>query len=211
MKCAVPAVPLPLDDRSVPHEPRYQTALSMCIVNLVQNHGKLSARYCMMIQPNIVLSIDVPGRATGGFVRWDRTLQSVSIGTLRFKQTESEAEDYRRLLTTISNQKPDLIIIEHPFLYMIAGPIGGVKAWAAWNCIPWWMVTASGAKKSVLGNGRASKKEVLLWAQKTYHQRWHIHKPETITQHQADALLYLIAWEETHEPRASLENTKIRR
>src|SRR3990167_2941124 len=52
MKCAVPAVPLPLDGRSVPHEPRYQTALSMCIVNLVQNHGKLSARYCMMIQPN---------------------------------------------------------------------------------------------------------------------------------------------------------------
>ncbi len=152
-----------------------------------------------MTLPNIILSIDVPGRATGGFIRWDRALNSVSLGTLRFKQTGSEAEDYRRLLTAVANQKPNLIIIEHPFLYVIQGPIGGLKAWAAWNHIPWWMVTASGAKKAVLNNGRASKADVLAWAKRTLATRWRVIQPEAISQHQADALLYLVAWERAHE------------
>jgi len=171
----------------------------MCIVKHALNRGKISIGFSMMTPPNIILSIDVPGRATGGFIRWDRALNSVSIGTLRFKQTESEAEDYRRLLTAVANQQPDLIIIEQPFLWLIAGPIGGLKAWAAWNHIPWWMVTASGAKKAVLQNGRASKADVLAWAKRTLAARWRVIQPEAISQHQADALLYLVAWERAHE------------
>ena len=99
----------------------------------------------------------------------------------------------------MAHQKPGLIIIEHPFLWIIAGPIGGLKAWAAWNHIPWWMVTASGAKKAVLNNGRASKADVLAWAKQTLAARWHVIRPEAISQHQADSLLYLVAWERAHE------------
>lgn len=164
----------------------------------------------MSLEPKIILSIDVPGRADGGWVRWDKTLstsccssaatiptrESLTKGTIRFKQTDSERNDYLRLLSQIKALTPDIVIIEHPFLYLIAQPVGAIKAWCALHDVPWWMITPSRAKKLILNNGRANKNTVLHWAQHTYP----LHPNETaLTQHQADAWLYLETWRYEHE------------
>ena len=46
---------------------------------------------------------------------------------------------------------------------------------------------------------RVKKADVLKWAQRILATRWHVIQPEAISQHQADALLYLAAWERAHE------------
>ena len=68
--------------------------------------------------------------------------------------------------------------------------------WASIHDIKWWMVTAPGAKKTVLGNGRARKEEVLKWAKE--HPITLGTSQETVTQHIADAYLYLEAWRRLH-------------
>lgn len=138
----------------------------------------------------VVLSIDVPGKHEGGYVVWYppdvHAPERYIFGEISFRKNRREQDDYRGLARVCVEYAPTILVMEHPFLHSIAQHIGGLKMWASLEHITWWMVGASKAKKLVLGKGRASKEEVKHWAEQQAKQ--------VLTQHCADALLYLEAW-----------------
>lgn len=139
-----------------------------------------------------VLSIDAPGKKEGGYALWTVKPPSIQVGTILFSPARSEAEDLRTLWDLVAKTRPSLVIIERPFLFQIAENIGGLKMICARLGIHWWQVGPSKSKKLVFGRGRVEKTEVLQWA-KTRPEI----SPEAkaaLTQHQADAVLYLISW-----------------
>lgn len=138
-----------------------------------------------------ILSLDVPGGRIGGYATLDSDF-AVSIGSIIFSQEKSLADDFRTLAALIDTIKPTLVIVERPFLFQIAGYIGAVLGFCSERHTPWWQVGPSRAKKLVLGRGNAKKVDVLQWACQTYGTL--TNPPGTMTQHQADALLYLEAW-----------------
>ena len=131
----------------------------------------------------LILSLDVPGRRLGGWVLYDTATQTTSFGDITFNPEGAEADDYRALINLLNTYRPDRVILEHAFLYSIQCWVAAAKTWCAMHHIPWVQYGASKAKKAVLNHGRASKDEVLIWAQDLL--------PEIQTQHQADSLLYL--------------------
>jgi Holliday junction resolvasome RuvABC endonuclease subunit len=154
----------------------------------------------------IILGIDVPGKYVGGYgvydSKKDKMLQSMAIV---FSERDTEQAHYRQLGNLVLDMERkyhiEAVTMEHPFLYRIAQWIGGLKMFLAYNRpeIPWVMVTTSSAQKRVYGhalketrvnrNGRtvrANKEYVLADMQKRFSQK-------TLTQHQADALLYAMA------------------
>ena len=140
--------------------------------------------------PRIILAVDVPGRYTGGYAV-EGYRDSILAGDIIFGKNTAEADDYRRLARLLDSFEPDVLIIEHAFLFAIAGYVGALKAMAAERDIPWWQVGASKAKKLVLNKGNSTKQEVLDWAQKVMGQ--------PLTQHQADSVLYIHAWHKQHD------------
>ena len=148
-----------------------------------------------------ILSLDLPAKREGGYVFYDRERDAMfSIGSIIFDPEQEEAADFRTLATLLDHLSPDLVILEHPFLYSIAGFVGAVKLWCSLRRIPWWMVTANTAKKACLGRGQASKHEVYAWAM-PHSVLQELCRAHPLTQHEADALLYLETWKITHQER----------
>lgn len=144
----------------------------------------------------LVLSLDVPGTKIGGYVSLDLATNEMTAGTITFRPEMPESHDFLVLWHLLEEKNPQLIILERPFLFMIAGWIGACKMYAAAHGIPWWQTGASSAKKKVIGKGNASKAEVFEWAKK---------HPDTqpvaalLTQHVSDSFLYLCAWRKSNE------------
>jgi Holliday junction resolvasome RuvABC endonuclease subunit len=136
-----------------------------------------------------LLAIDVPGRKDGGYALLG-TDGVVRVGTVKFNTQGREADDYLVLAQTIALAQPQVVIMEHPFLYMIAQNIGAMKMYCALNGIAWWMVGASKAKKVVLNKGNADKKMVKQWAEDLLQM--------PLSQHQSDSILYLHAYQLLH-------------
>lgn len=135
------------------------------------------------------LSIDVPGGKVGGLC-FTGPNDPLYFAEVLFEEESAEADDYRALAKILDHYRPSLLIIEHGFLFKILPYLGGLKMAAAERHIPWYQITASKAKKTVLGRGRASKAEVLEWARSV--------EPTVPSQHCADSLLYLHAWRQIH-------------
>lgn len=143
--------------------------------------------------PCRVLSLDLPVKYEGGYALTDG--HKIQLGSIIFSGNRgSERDDYRHLTTMISHLGPDLIILEWPFLQSLATVVGVVKGWCASHDIPWWMTGASPAKRLVLGRGDISKKAVLEWAHGYSQDHQIVLVGTQMTQHMADALLYLEAW-----------------
>jgi len=146
-----------------------------------------------------ILSLDVPGSKEGGAVLWSPSSPHSYLFTpILFNPLKSERDDYIYLASLLQTAAPTIIILEHAFLYKIAGHVGAIKLWAALNNATWWMTGPSFAKKKVLNNGRAEKKDVLEWAHRFLDYKESNIK--TLTQHMADALLYLEAYRMTENP-----------
>lgn len=140
----------------------------------------------------VVLSIDVPGKHEGGYVVWypndpeKNGPEHFVFGPILFSDKHPERHNYLSLIQPCLGFQPSVVIMEHPFLYSIAQHIGALKLWVSMTGGSWWMVGASKAKKLVFDNGRATKDKVKAWAEQKAKQ--------PLTQHCADALLYLEAW-----------------
>ena len=150
-------------------------------------------RQTIQQQRLVFLSIDVPGKYEGGYAVWyphrygDK--EEYLFGDITFRENHRDQEDYQELARVCVRYEPTVLVMEHPFLHSIAQYIGGLKMWASMEGIVWWMVGPSRAKKLVLDNGRASKADVKVWAEREAQR--------PLTQHCADALLYLEAWKRT--------------
>ena len=136
----------------------------------------------------------MPGRKIGGYVLWEgESLRDSGhlqeANDLLLHPEQGEVEDYRVLGTLLDRAHPHWVILERPFLFLIAQLIGAAKFWCMGHRIPWWQIQASTAKKAVIGHGRASKPTVRAWALK--HP---LMQGRACSQHVADALLYLEAW-----------------
>lgn len=138
--------------------------------------------------PNTLLAIDVPGKYEGGYALRG-TDGVVRLGQIKFDPKGAESVDYLLLAQVIGLARPQVVIMEMPFLYLIAQHIGGIKMYCALNGIKWWQVGASKAKKLVLHKGNATKTEVLTWAT--------LEHGAPLSQHCADALMYLRAYQLT--------------
>ena len=134
-----------------------------------------------------ILSIDAPGTRRGGYVFEDSD-GSLTFGEIEVDPTKPERQDYLQLYRLLQQYLPELLIIERPFLHIIAGKIGGLKMGAAVLGIPYWEINPSRAKVLVFGKGRgrADKKEVKHWAETTLNRK--------LSQHCADSYLYLRAY-----------------
>ena len=129
----------------------------------------------------------MPGTRTGGYVLWTKG-NPLQYDEIIFHPDKLESDDYRYFLNIFNQFKPNLVIMEHPFLWVIAEKIGMAKGWCSANHVSWWQIGPSKAKKLVLDKGNATKGEVLTWAQH--------HIPNLKSQNIADALLYLWAWQQ---------------
>ncbi len=146
-----------------------------------------------MGNPKRILSVDVPGGREGGYVLANHTELyegSLVCGPILFTPEKSLTSDFLVLANLLDWAKPQLIILERPFLYQISGYIGGIMMACAERKIGWWQIGPSKAKKLVLGRGKASKEDVLKWAREVWKGKGEL------TQHSADALLYYEAWRE---------------
>lgn len=147
-----------------------------------------------------VLAVDAPGTRWGGYVvltakrkRVDLRYRSTIDLTKHLSERECYVDVWNRMKAAAGCFDVDVVVIEHPFLHVIAGWVGAVKMWAAVNGLPWYMIGASSARKAVHGKGRASKADALAlatarWATTSayFESKW--------TQHEADAALYGLAY-----------------
>jgi len=138
--------------------------------------------------PQIILSIDMPGGREGGYVIWSNNV--FQTGLITFLPDKAEATDFLVLANLLDQISPSIVICERAFLFRIAGYLGALKGFCAERNIPYWQIGPSRAKKTMLGDGRASKSEVLHWAKKII--------PNISSFHIADSLLYLEAWRKEH-------------
>ncbi len=147
-------------------------------------------------EPTVVLGIDVPGTSLGGYAVVNETGKVLASGLIDFRsKRRSERADYRKFYTLLSRLKRryhvDVLAIERPFLYIIAQWIGAIKMWTAskyqGDILGWVVLGSSQARKIVLGSGVVPKEGVLQYA-------IHWTGDSTLTQHQADAILYAHAY-----------------
>jgi len=150
-----------------------------------------------------------PGKHLGGFSVYsmtnDRLLYRCSI---EFGARGSEKDDLaalRKLLDFYFKEyKPQMVVVEHPFLHVIAQFVGAVKMWVATKRnLNWYMINPSQAQKLVFGKalrkqretrtGRVvsdskwKKEQVLNYVRKKFKL------PASLTQHEADAIFYALA------------------
>ncbi len=151
-----------------------------------------------------VLGIDVPGKRDGAYAVYDAAQDKLLVwGILSFSDRQAERMQYRQLSRlldyVLKKYQIKLVVIEHPFLYLIAQWIGGIKMWASRRRnLPWYMLTASQARKLVLGSGalrwkmKNGKKINVTkkYVKRRMARRFHI---RSLSQHEADAILYAIA------------------
>lgn len=150
-----------------------------------------------------VLGIDVPGKREGGWgVVNARTSNVLGYGKILFPATLSEHAHYQQLAGLLNRlaatYRITWVALEHPFLYVIAQQVGAVKMWAATSNVRWYMLTASAAKKTVLGDGRlgkgtAAKAVVLAHVRGRIEDGGRAPNPSRFTQHAADGIFYALA------------------
>jgi len=153
----------------------------------------------------IIISMDVPGKlgsvgnAVGGFVIYqpsaDRLIEN---GIFLFTPEQTEQSCFRAIWDSLEEWRKEYQVIgfvfEHPFIHAIAPWVGALKMWASVRSVPWYMITSSSARKTVLGSGKTGRglakanKLLVLDAMRIRFQN------STLTQHEADAALYAIAY-----------------
>jgi hypothetical protein len=159
--------------------------------------------------PHTVIGIDVPGRLStkggkGAYGGWATvsvtTGEILRHGTWVFGPEMSERAVYTEMARRLDFERGlynhnVVLAIEAPFLHVIAQHVGSLKMYCALREITWWMVSSPQARKLVLGSGRTgkglakqNKKEVLVAMQDK------IVASITLTQHEADAILYALAY-----------------
>ena len=131
------------------------------------------------------LALDVPGTKQGGWAALHSSGE-ISVGDIQFDPTQSEAACYRELYALLDRLSPEILVLEWPFLWVIATNLGVVKGWAAMHHVGWWQIQPSRAKKLILGRGNLPKKDVQSWARARLGRE--------VTTHVADSLLYLETW-----------------
>lgn len=157
----------------------------------------------------IILSIDAPGTQTGAYAVYDSaTRQVLEHATIEFSVSRPEREDLasvgRHLDNLYSKYRPVMIVLEHPFIHIIAQFIGSVKMWACMKAgLRWYMINASQAQKLVFGaalrkkrmtkTGRVVSDSKWKKEQVLHYVRREFHLPKTLTQHEADAIFYAVA------------------
>lgn len=158
----------------------------------------------------IVLGFDAPGGKVGAWAIYDSVKKRVlNHAVLLLHEHVSEQDHYAHVAELLDAQRKKhdftVVALEHPFLYRIAQWIGGVKMWVSLHPdMTWYMLTNSSARKAVFGDAKrpaklqlminvdgqlrrlTAKTEILLTMRK-----WT--KEKTLTQHEADALLYAMA------------------
>ena len=149
-----------------------------------------------------VIGVDVPGKKIGAFAVYNTVINALlDSGDITFGSPHGEATDYQAMWHTLERRRrkynADLIVIEHPFLHVIAQNVGAVKMWAAMAAIPYYMITASSARKTVLGSANApagtEKKDRAKANKLLVIQHMARRFGRSLTQHQADAALYAVA------------------
>lgn len=159
----------------------------------------------------VVVGFDAPGRGRvtrGALVAVSSaSLKVVARRALVFDEsTTSEVGQYREVYGVLDAWAGDYFVltlaVEQPFLHAIAQWIGVLKGWAVLRNIPWYMITASAAKKAVLGDGRVgkaakkvgrdAKADVRAWATERAMASLGA-KGLHLAQHEADAILYATA------------------
>lgn len=154
----------------------------------------------------ISLGIDVPGKYTGAYAVYNSAEDRVLIyEPITFDQAQSERNQYRqfgRLLNRLHGTwRFGLVVIEHPFLHIIAQHIGAVKMWVALTPgnVGWYMLTASSARKIVFGDAkkitRTTKTGTVVSAAKEFVHAQMLARYGRVkmSQHEADAILYAVA------------------
>jgi len=163
----------------------------------------------------IILSLDAPGTRLGAYA-----VCECEIGTKRvpdhvlefrcieFGVEKSEREELAALAHLLDQlyktYHPALLVVEHPFLHVIAQFIGSVKMWACRKRgLRWYMINPSQAQKLVFG-AALRKKRMTKTGRVVSDSRWkkeqvvqyvrrEFHLPKSLSQHEADAIFYAIA------------------
>jgi Holliday junction resolvasome RuvABC endonuclease subunit len=147
----------------------------------------------------VVVGVDVPGRREGAWaVLVSDTWAVLDFGPIVFG-SKSEKRDYAelgRLLDGLARRYDvKVLVIEHPFLHIIAQQVGALKMWTARRRgIAWYMITASSATKAVLGSGKLGKGAKEAVFRYVYNSLISSARRSALTQHQADAILYARAF-----------------
>lgn len=157
-----------------------------------------------------ILAIDVPGRREGGYTLWERG--RYVIGPIYFDPTRAEREDYRELEQLLQSTDPRIVITETGQLRAISRWVYAIHFWCSIYGRAYVQYTPSHCKKVVLGNGNASKIDVLTWAKGEIAELAKSHRVEAhnLTQHQADSLLYLRTWKKEQGNATILDSPNLR-
>jgi len=157
----------------------------------------------------IILSVDAPGKQTGAYAVYDSGKKSVlEHAVIEFSVSRPEREDLasvaRHLDVLYSEYHPAMLVIEHPFLHIIAQFVGAVKMWACRKRgLRWYMINPSQAQKLVFGaalrkkrmtkTGRVVSDSQWKKDQVLHYVRHEFKLPKTLSQHEADAIFYAVA------------------
>jgi len=149
-----------------------------------------------------------PGKHLGGYAVYDMTKdQLLSYGIVEFG-LKSERHDLLGLWKILDDNykryHPQMIVVEHPFLHVIAQFVGAVKMWVAKKRkLNWYMINPSQAQKLVFGKALHKQRETSTgrmvsdskWKkeQVLMHVRKKFKLASSLTQHEADAIFYALA------------------
>lgn len=157
----------------------------------------------------IILSIDAPGKQTGAFAVYDSAKRQVlEHAVIEFSVIRAERADLasvaRHLDILYREYHPAMVVVEHPFLHVIAQFVGAVKMWACRKRgLRWYMINPSQAQKLVFGaalrkkrmtkTGRVVSDSQWKKDQVLHYVRHEFKLPKTLSQHEADAIFYAVA------------------
>jgi Holliday junction resolvasome RuvABC endonuclease subunit len=157
----------------------------------------------------IILSVDAPGKQTGAFAVYDNAQRCVrEYGLIEFSLRRSESKDLalvaQKLDALYREYKPTMLVMEHPFIHIIAQFVGALKMWACRKrMLGCYMINPSQAQKLVFGaalrknrmtrTGHVVSDSAWKKTQVMYYVRKKFHLPDTLTQHEADAIFYAVA------------------
>lgn len=149
-----------------------------------------------------------PGKHLGGYSVYNMTTdQLLSSGEIEFglKGERQDLVGLRKLLdANFKRFHPQMIVVEHPFLHVIAQFVGAVKMWvASKRNLNWYMINPSQAQKLVFGKALHKQRETSTgrmvsdskWKKEQVlnHVRKKFKLPASLSQHEADAIFYALA------------------
>lgn len=150
-----------------------------------------------------------PGKHLGGFAVYNMSTDKLlKVCQIEFGERGSEKDDLvalRKLLDgSFKEYHPQMIVVEHPFLHVIAQFVGAVKMWVATKRnLNWYMINPSQAQKLVFGKALHKQRETKTgrmvsdskWKKEQVlnHVRKKFKLAPSLSQHEADAVFYALA------------------